>query len=244
MAANIWCCDEAEAKDGRRRFLAGSIGPTNKTLSLSPDVNDPGFREIDFDYLKDVYREQCDALIEGGVDFLLIETIFDTLNAKCAAMAAQEAAEASGRDVPLMISMTITDMAGRNLSGHTVEAFWAAIRHVKPLTIGLNCSFGADLLRPHLAALSKQADALVMAYPNAGLPNDLAEYDELPETTAQLIGQWLDDGLVNIVGGCCGTTPAHIAAITKAVEDRAPRVVPTPPFYTRLAGLELFSMAT
>jgi 5-methyltetrahydrofolate--homocysteine methyltransferase len=236
-------CDAAEAEDGKRRFVAGSIGPTNKTLSLSPDVNDPGYREIDFDYLKGVYREQCDALIEGGVDFLLIETIFDTLNAKCAAMAAQEAALASGRDVPLMISMTITDMAGRNLSGHTVEAFWAAIRHVKPLTIGLNCSFGADLLRPHLAALSKQADALVMAYPNAGLPNDLAEYDELPETTAQLIGQWLDDGLVNIVGGCCGTTPAHIAAIAKAVEGRAPRNIPQPPVVTRLAGLEPFIMA-
>jgi 5-methyltetrahydrofolate--homocysteine methyltransferase len=237
------CCDAAEAKDGKRRFVAGSIGPTNKTLSLSPDVNDPGYREIDFDYLKGVYREQCDALIEGGVDFLLIETIFDTLNAKCAGMAAQEAALASGRDVPLMISMTITDMAGRNLSGHTVEAFWAAIRHVKPLTIGLNCSFGADLLRPHLAALAKQADALVMAYPNAGLPNDLAEYDELPETTAQLIGQWLDDGLVNIVGGCCGTTPAHIAAIAKAVEGRAPRNIPQPPVVTRLAGLEPFIMA-
>lgn len=237
------CCDAAEAKNGIRRFVAGSIGPTNKTLSLSPDVNDPGFREIDFDYLKNVYREQCDALIDGGVDFLLIETIFDTLNAKCAAMAAQEAAAASGRDVPLMISMTITDMAGRNLSGHTVEAFWAAIRHVKPLTVGLNCSFGADLLRPHLAALAKQADTLVMAYPNAGLPNDLAEYDELPETTAQLIGQWLDDGLVNIVGGCCGTTPAHIAAIAKAVEDRAPRSIPRAEIVTRLAGLEPFVMA-
>jgi 5-methyltetrahydrofolate--homocysteine methyltransferase len=237
------CCDAAETKDGKRRFVAGSIGPTNKTLSLSPDVNDPGYREIDFDYLKGVYREQCDALIDGGVDFLLIETIFDTLNAKCAAMAAQEATAACGRDVPLMISMTITDMAGRNLSGHTVEAFWAAIRHVKPLTIGLNCSFGADLLRPHLAALSKQADALVMAYPNAGLPNDLAEYDELPETTAALISQWLDDGLVNVVGGCCGTTPAHIAAIAKAVEDRAPRIIPTPAVATRLAGLEQFVMA-
>ncbi len=237
------CCDEAEAKDGRRRFVAGSIGPTNKTLSLSPDVNDPGFREIDFDYLKGVYREQCDALIKGGVDFLLVETIFDTLNAKCAAMAAQEAAEASGRDVPLMISMTITDMAGRNLSGHTVEAFWAAIRHVKPLTVGLNCSFGADLLRPHLAALSKQADTLILAYPNAGLPNDLAEYDELPETTAQLIGQWLDDGLVNMIGGCCGTTPAHIAAIAGAVKGRTPRPVPSAPVQTVLAGLEPFVMA-
>lgn len=237
------CCDEFEARDGKRRFVAGSIGPTNKTLSLSPDVNDPGFREIDFDYLKNVYREQCDALIEGGVDFLLIETIFDTLNAKCAAMAAQEAADACGRDVPLMISMTITDMAGRNLSGHTVEAFWAAIRHVKPLTVGLNCSFGADLLRPHLAALAKQADALIMAYPNAGLPNELGQYDELPAETATLIEAWLDDGLVNVVGGCCGTTPAHIAAIAKAVEDRAPRHIPQPPVLTRLAGLEPFIMA-
>ena len=237
------CCEEVEARDGKRRFVAGSIGPTNKTLSLSPDVNDPGFREIDFDYLKTVYREQCDALIEGGVDFLLIETIFDTLNAKCAAMAAQEAADACGRDVPLMISMTITDMAGRNLSGHTVEAFWAAIRHVKPLTIGLNCSFGADLLRPHLSALAKQADALVMAYPNAGLPNELGQYDELPAETATLIEAWLDDGLVNVVGGCCGTTPAHIAAIAKAVEDRAPRQIPQPPVLTRLAGLEPFIMA-
>ncbi len=236
-------CDTAEAADGRKRFVAGSIGPTNKTLSLSPDVNDPGFREIDFDYLKSVYREQCDALIEGGVDFLMIETIFDTLNAKCAAMAAGEAAAASGRDVPLMISMTLTDMSGRNLSGHTVEAFWNAIRHAKPITIGLNCSFGADQLRPHLSRLSKIADCLIMAYPNAGLPNELGEYDELPEETAELISQWLDDGLVNIVGGCCGTTPAHIGAIAKMVDDRAPRDIPTVPVATRLAGLEPFVMA-
>jgi 5-methyltetrahydrofolate--homocysteine methyltransferase len=139
--------------------------------------------------------------------------------------------------------MTITDMAGRNLSGHTVEAFWHAIRHVKPLTIGLNCSFGADLLRPHLSVLAKQADALIMAYPNAGLPNELGQYDELPEQTAKLIEAWLDDGLVNVVGGCCGTTPAHIAAIARAVEDRAPRTVPSAPKLTRLAGLEPFSMA-
>jgi len=236
-------CERAEAKDGTPRFVAGSIGPTNKTLSLSPDVNDPGFREIDFDYLLGVYRAQCDALIEGGVDFLLIETIFDTLNAKCAAMAAQQAGEASGRDVPLMISMTITDMAGRNLSGHTVEAFWAAIRHVKPVTVGLNCSFGADLLRPHLAALAKQADTMIMAYPNAGLPNELGEYDEMPDETAALIGQWLDDGLINIIGGCCGTTPAHIAAIAAAVANRAPRVIPNPAVRTQLAGLEPFVMA-
>lgn len=237
------CADKAEAKDGLKRFVAGSIGPTNKTLSLSPDVNDPGYREVDFDTLKADYREQCDALIEGGVDFLLIETIFDTLNAKCAAMAAQEAAAASGRDVPLMISMTITDMAGRNLSGHTVQGFWNTIRHVKPLTIGLNCSFGADLLRPYLSELAKNADALVMAYPNAGLPNELGQYDELPEQTAKLIEAWLDEGLVNVVGGCCGTTPAHIAAIAKAVADRAPRLVPSTPVATRLAGLEPFVMA-
>jgi len=236
-------CDKAEARDGRPRFVAGSIGPTNKTLSLSPDVNDPGFREIDYDYLKGVYREQCDALIEGGVDFLLIETIFDTLNAKCAGMAAMEAAEACGRDIPLMISMTLTDLSGRNLSGHTVEAFWHAVRHLKPLTIGLNCSFGADQLRPHLAMLSKEADCLIMAYPNAGLPNELGEYDEMPDETAELIGNWLKDGLVNIVGGCCGTTPEHIAAIAKAVADQEPRRIPEVSVHTRLAGLEPFNMA-
>lgn len=234
--------EDAAKKDGVRRLVAGSIGPTNKTLSLSPDVNDPGFREIDFDYLKGVYREQCDALIEGGVDFLLIETIFDTLNAKCAAMAAKEAADACGRNVPIMISMTITDMAGRNLSGHTVEGFWNAIRHIKPLTVGLNCSFGADLLRPFLTELSKNADTLIMAYPNAGLPNDLGEYDELPEQTAALISQWTKEGLVNIIGGCCGTTPAHIGAIAKRVKGEPPRTVPSLPIATRLSGLESFVM--
>ncbi len=236
-------CDKAEAKDGRPRFVAGSVGPTNKTLSLSPDVNDPGFREIDYDYLKSVYRDQCDALIDGGVDFLLIETIFDTLNAKCAGMAAMEAAEASGRDVPLMISMTLTDLSGRNLSGHTVEAFWHAVRHLKPLTIGLNCSFGADQLRPHLAMLAKEADCLIMAYPNAGLPNELGEYDEMPQETAELIGDWLKDRLVNIVGGCCGTTPEHIAAIADAVADQDPRKIPDVTVRTRLSGLEPFTMA-
>ncbi len=236
-------CEKAEAKDGLKRFVAGAIGPTNKTLSLSPDVNDPGFREIDYDYLKGVYRAQCDALIDGGVDFLLIETIFDTLNAKCAGMAAMEAAEASGRDVPLMISMTLTDLSGRNLSGHTVEAFWHAVRHLKPLTIGLNCSFGADQLRPHLAMLSKEADTLIMAYPNAGLPNDLGEYDEMPAETAELIGDWLKDGLVNIVGGCCGTTPDHIRAIAEAVTGQEPRKIPAISVHTRLSGLEPFNMA-
>ena len=236
-------CDKAEARDGRPRYVAGAIGPTNKTLSLSPDVDDPGFRELTFDEMKAVYRQQCDALIAAGTDLILIETIFDTLNAKSAAMAAQEAADAAGRDVPLMISMTITDMAGRNLSGHTVDGFWNAIRHVKPLTIGLNCSFGADLLRPHLKVLSPLADTLIMAYPNAGLPNELGEYDELPEDTARQIAAWLDDGLVNIVGGCCGSTPAHIAALAKSVAGRKPRKIPDVAVKTRLAGLEAFTMA-
>ena len=176
----------------------------------------PGFREVDFDTLKAVYREQVDALVEGGVDFILIETIFDTLNAKAGIMAVLEAEAALGRALPLMLSMTLTDLSGRNLSGHTVEAFWASVRHARPVTIGLNCSFGAAQLRPHLAALSAQADTLVMAYPNAGLPNDLGEYDEAAAETAAQVAEWVGDGLVNMVGGCCGTTPAHIAAIAAA----------------------------
>jgi len=235
--------EKAQAKDGRRRFVAGSIGPTNKTLSISPQVNDPGFREIDFDALKAEYREQCDALIAGGVDFLLIETCFDTLNAKAAGMAAREAEAASGRAVPLMVSFTITDMSGRNLSGHTITAFWYALRHLKPLTIGVNCAFGADLLRPYLTELARSADALILAYPNAGLPNDLGQYDELPARTAELIGEWVREGLVNAVGGCCGTTPDHIAAIARAVAGARPRAVPVLEPVTRLAGLEPFVMA-
>ncbi len=236
-------CERATAADGVRRFVAGSIGPTNKTLSLSPDVDDPGFREVDFDTLKVAYREQCDALIAGGVDFLLVETCFDTLNAKVAGMAAREAAEAAGREVPLMLSFTITDMSGRNLSGHTITAFWYSVRHLKPLTIGANCAFGADRLRPYLAELAKDTDTLILAYPNAGLPNELGQYDELPERTAALIRQWVDDGLVNMVGGCCGTTPAHIAAIARAVEGQPPRRIPQIEAKTRLAGLEPFTIA-
>ena len=235
--------DEYAAKDGRPRFVAGAIGPTNKTLSLSPDVNDPGYREIDFDYLKDVYREQVDALIEGGVDFILIETVFDTLNAKAGIMAVLEAQDALGRDIPMMISMTLTDLSGRNLSGHTVEAFWYAVRHAKPLTIGLNCSFGAQQLRPHVKVLSAIADTLIMVYPNAGLPNDLGEYDELPHETAALVKEWADSGQVNILGGCCGSTPAHIAAMAKAVAGLPARVVTPPPVATRLAGLEPMTLA-
>ena len=235
--------DEFEAKDGRPRFVAGAIGPTNKTLSLSPNVNDPGFREIDFDYLKDVYREQTDALVEGGADFILIETVFDTLNAKAGIMAAIEAGEALGRDLPIMLSMTLTDLSGRNLSGHTVEAFWHAVRHAKPVTIGLNCSFGAEQLRPHVKTLSDLCDTLIMVYPNAGLPNELGAYDELPETTAALVGEWAQAGQVNVLGGCCGSTPAHIKAIAEMAKTLPPRKLPTPAVRTRLAGLEPFTMA-
>ena len=235
--------DEFQAKDGRPRFVAGAIGPTNKTLSLSPDVNDPGYREIDFDHLKGVYREQIDALVEGGVDFILIETVFDTLNAKAGVMAAIDAADDLGRDLPIMLSMTLTDLSGRNLSGHTVEAFWHAVRHAKPLTIGLNCSFGAEQLRPHVKTLSEICDTLIMVYPNAGLPNELGAYDEAPETTAALVGEWAQAGQVNVLGGCCGSTPEHIAAIAQGVAGVAPRVLPTPAVRTRLAGLEPFFMA-
>jgi 5-methyltetrahydrofolate--homocysteine methyltransferase len=229
---------EIADRDGRQRWVAGALGPTNKTLSLSPDVNDPGFREVDFDQVKAVYREQIDALVEGGVDFILIETIFDTLNAKAGVMATLEAEQALGRELPLMISMTLTDLSGRNLSGHTVEAFWASVRHARPVTIGLNCSFGAAQLRPHLAALAAMADTLVMAYPNAGLPNELGEYDEAAEQTAAQVREWAENGLVNIVGGCCGTTPLHIAAIAGTVRDCTPRAVPAPRAGTLLAGLE------
>jgi len=230
--------DRYSASDGRPRFVAGAIGPTNKTLSLSPDVNDPGYREVDFDTVKAVYREQVDALVEGGVDFILVETIFDTLNAKAAVKATLEAEQALGRELPLMISMTLTDLSGRNLSGHTVEAFWASVRHATPLTIGLNCSFGAAQLRPHLAALSAIADTLVMAYPNAGLPNELGEYDEAAEETAAQVAEWIRDGLVNAIGGCCGTTPAHIAAIAREAAGKPPRQIPKARGHTLLAGLE------
>ncbi|MEA3264858.1 MAG: homocysteine S-methyltransferase family protein [Pseudomonadota bacterium] len=231
------------AADGRPRFVAGAIGPTNKTLSLSPDVNDPGFREIDWDELVDVYREQAAALVEGGADFILIETVFDTLNAKAGIMAVREVERELGREVPIMLSMTLTDLSGRNLSGHTVEAFWYAVRHARPLTIGLNCSFGATQLRPHVRSLSAIADAAIMVYPNAGLPNELGQYDELPEETAALVREWAEAGQVNVLGGCCGSTPAHIAAIAKAAKGLSARKIPQLDAATRLAGLEPFVMA-
>jgi 5-methyltetrahydrofolate--homocysteine methyltransferase len=230
-------------RDGRPRFVAGAIGPTNKTLSLSPQVEDPGFREIDFDELAEVYREQAAALVEGGADFILVETVFDTLNAKSAVFAVRQLERELGRDIPLMISMTLTDLSGRNLSGHTVEAFWYAVRHADPLTVGLNCSFGAEQLRPHIQLLSGIADTLLMAYPNAGLPNELGEYDEQPETTAGHLLEWARAGRVNVLGGCCGSTPAHIAAIARAVKGVAPRTFEAAERVTRLAGLEPFTLA-
>jgi len=235
--------DEYAAKDGRPRFVAGGIGPTNKTLSLSPDVNDPGYREVDWDTMADVYHEQAAALIEGGADFILIETVFDTLNAKAGIMAVKRLERELGREVPIMLSMTLTDLSGRNLSGHTVEAFWHAVRHARPLTIGLNCSFGAEQLRPHVKVLSDIADALIMVYPNAGLPNELGQYDELPEQTARLVDEWAQAGQVNVLGGCCGSTPEHIAAMARAVQGLAPRKLPVLAPVTRLAGLEPFTMA-
>ncbi|MBB3957009.1 homocysteine S-methyltransferase family protein [Novosphingobium sediminicola] len=235
--------DEFTAKDGRPRFVAGAIGPTNKTLSLSPDVNDPGYREIDWDYLVDVYAQQVEALVEGGADFILIETVFDTLNAKAGVMAVRHVEQKLGREIPIMLSMTLTDLSGRNLSGHTVEAFWWAVRHARPVTIGLNCSFGATQLRPHVKALSEIADTLIMVYPNAGLPNELGAYDELPETTAGLVKEWADAGQVNILGGCCGSTPAHIAAMARAVGGLPSRQLPELTPVTRLAGLEPFIFA-
>ena len=235
--------DRYSKADGKQRWVAGALGPTNKTLSLSPDVNDPAYREVDFDTMKAVYREQVDALVEGGVDFILIETIFDTLNAKAGIKAVLEAGDALGKPLPLMISMTLTDLSGRNLSGHTVEAFWASVRHARPVTIGLNCSFGAAQLRPHLAALAARADTLVMAYPNAGLPNELGEYDEAAAETAAQVAEWIKDGLVNVVGGCCGTTAEHLAAIAGVARGAAPRKIPRADGHTMLAGLEPMILA-
>jgi 5-methyltetrahydrofolate--homocysteine methyltransferase len=240
-AARIICevADRHAQRDGRKRYVAGALGPTNKTLSLSPDVNDPGFREIDFDYLSDVYVEQIEALVEGGAEIVLIETVFDTLNAKAAIHAARRV----DPDLPIMLSMTITDLSGRNLSGHSIEAFWASVRHARPVTIGLNCSFGAAQLRAHIATLSGVADTLIMAYPNAGLPNELGEYDECPQTTSSQVREWAEQGIVNIVGGCCGTTPAHIQAMREAVQDFAPRKLASPRQRTFLAGIEPMILA-
>jgi 5-methyltetrahydrofolate--homocysteine methyltransferase len=218
--------DRATAQDGRPRFVAGAIGPTNRTASMSPDVNDPGYRAVSFDDLRVAYLQQANGLIAGGADILLIETIFDTLNAKAAIFACIQAMEAHGQALPMMISGTITDASGRTLSGQTPTAFWYSVRHANPWTIGLNCALGASAMRPHLAELSGVAETRICAYPNAGLPNAFGQYDEGPDDTAVQVAEFAREGLVNVVGGCCGTTPDHIRAIAEAVKDYAPRKVP------------------
>jgi 5-methyltetrahydrofolate--homocysteine methyltransferase len=233
---------EAADAAGRPCWVAGALGPTNRTASLSPDVNDPGFRNVNFDQLVVAYEEATLALIEGGVDLILIETIFDTLNAKAAVFAVENAFEKSGVTLPLILSGTITDASGRTLSGQTTEAFWAALRHAKPLAIGLNCALGAEELRQYVATLSQIADVAVSAYPNAGLPNEFGEYDQSPEAMAKVVAEFAQSGLVNLLGGCCGTTPDHIKAIAEAVRGLPPRVIPERPKALRLAGLEPYTV--
>jgi len=232
----------AQKEDGRRRYVAGAIGPTNRTLSISPDVNNPGFRAVTFDQVRESYAEQVRGLIDGGAEIILVETIFDTLNAKAAIVAIENVYRERGIRLPVMISGTITDLSGRTLSGQTTEAFWNAVRHAAPLTIGLNCALGAREMRAHIKDLSRVADTLICAYPNAGLPNEFGLYDESPEATAAMLAEFADAGLVNVVGGCCGTTPGHIEAIAQAVAGKAPRSVPVIKPYLRLAGLEPFTL--
>jgi 5-methyltetrahydrofolate--homocysteine methyltransferase len=233
--------DAATAKSpGRPRFVAGALGPTNRTASISPDVNNPGFRNIGFDELAQAYAEQARGLIEGGADFLLIETVFDTLNAKAAGFAVHQVFDELGVELPLVVSGTITDRSGRTLSGQTPEAFFFSIRHLRPFAVGLNCALGAELMRPYLAEIAAVADTLVIAYPNAGLPNAMGEYDEGPHDMACQLEPWAKEGLLNIVGGCCGSTPEHIAEIRRHVEKYPPRKVPVIERRMRLSGLEPF----
>ncbi len=222
-------CDAAEAADpSRPRFAVGVLGPTSRTASISPDVNRPGFRAISFDELREAYREATEGLIDGGADVLMVETIFDTLNAKAALFAIEEVFEARGARLPVMISGTITDASGRTLSGQTAEAFWYSLRHARPLSIGLNCALGAKDLRAHVDVLAQVADAYVSTHPNAGLPNAFGGYDETPEDMAATLREFAASGLLNVVGGCCGTTPAHIHAIGDAVAGLPPRALPVP----------------
>ncbi len=218
---------QAVAESGKQAWVAGALGPLNKTLSLSPDVNNPGYRALTFDEAVDAYYEQTKGLIEGGVDLLLIETIFDTLNAKAAIFAIKKYfRDSKKKALPIMISGTITDASGRTLSGQTLEAFYNSVMHAKPLSIGLNCALGAKEMRPHIEELSQIASCYVSAYPNAGLPNAMGEYDERPEDTAHFLEEWAKEGFVNIVGGCCGTTPEHIQHIAKHVKYLTPRKLP------------------
>jgi len=236
--------DRWTAKEPHKpRFVAGSVGPLNKMLSMSSDVNDPGARLVTFEEVYQAYREQMIALHEGGVDLFLIETITDTLNCKAAIKAILDLEDEGYEPLPIWISGTITDRSGRTLSGQTVEAFWNSVKHAKPFAVGLNCALGAELMRPHIAELSRVADTLVSAYPNAGLPNAFGEYDEEPHQTSHELHEWAERGLVNILGGCCGTTPDHIAHVARAVKGVTPRAIPQRPQAMRLAGLEPFELA-
>ncbi|MDG1461966.1 MAG: methionine synthase, partial [Gammaproteobacteria bacterium] len=230
--------DEVAAETGQPRYVAGVIGPTNRTCSLSPDVNDPGFRNISFDELRDTYSAAARALLKGGADFIMVETVFDTLNAKAALFAIAELQDELGIDIPVAISGTITDASGRTLSGQTTEAFWNSLRHVRPFMIGLNCALGAEDLRPYVTALSRVADTCISIHPNAGLPNEFGEYDDTPEHMADVLNSFAKDGLLNVVGGCCGTTPEHIKVIKDAVSANPPRQIPTLKPALRLSGLE------
>jgi 5-methyltetrahydrofolate--homocysteine methyltransferase len=222
------------------RFVAGAVGPTNRTASISPKVSDPGFRNVDFDELLKAYKEQVRGLMDGGVDIILIETIFDTLNAKAAGFATLEVFEEKDLELPIMVSGTITDRSGRTLSGQTPEAFWYSMRHLRPFSIGLNCALGAEPMRPYLAELAVHADARISAYPNAGLPNAMGEYDETPDDMACQMEPWAKDGIVNVVGGCCGSMPDHIQHIAKHVAKYKPRQIPEIAPKMRLSGLEPF----
>jgi len=232
-------CDEYTAKDrSRPRFVAGAIGPTNRILSISPDVNNPAFRNMTFDALKDAFKEQARGLIDGGSDLLLLETIVDTLNAKAAIVAIEELYDERRVRLPLMISATITDRSGRTLSGQTIDAFWVSIAHAQPFSVGVNCALGARDMRPYLAELARIANCYVSCYPNAGLPNAFGGYDESPADMARVLGDFAAQGWLNLVGGCCGSTPAHIAAIAQAVKGKAPRPVPARTKALQLSGLE------
>jgi len=231
---------DSASSQNRPRWVAGAIGPTNRTASISPDVNDPAKRNVDFDTLVAAYGAAARGLLEGGADTILIETIFDTLNAKAAIYAVKELFDDLGYDVPIMLSVTITDQSGRTLSGQTPEAFWHSVRHAKPFSVGINCALGPDLMRPFVADLARVADCALSAYPNAGLPNAFGGYDETPSSMAKHLEEWARSGLLNIVGGCCGTTPDHIAAFARAVKGVTPREIPNAPSGLRLSGLEPF----
>ena len=236
-------CDEfAERTPDKPRWVAGAVGPLNRTGSISPDVNDPAARNVTFDEMVDAYGEQVRGLVDGGADLLLVETIFDTLNAKAAIFAIETFFEEAGRRWPVAISGTITDASGRTLTGQVTEAFWNSIRHVRPILVGLNCALGGKELRPYVAELSRIADTFVHAYPNAGLPNSFGEYDEEPHQTAEILAEFAFSGLLNAAGGCCGTTPAHIGAIAQALEGSEPRTPAEVPTAMRLSGLEPFTV--